>query len=286
MAITINNFANITYKYGNITDGALSNIATTQLVETVSLNAVKTSNNSSWRPSENITYMIRVSNDGTDPLFGVSIQDDLGGETTSPLTYVTGTTRMLRNSVLTEVTPTNTSPLTIIIPNTLEPGEVIVFTYIAKVRADIDTTKTEITNIATVVGHETSIACPTVTVTPSPTLSLTKSNYADVRITKNVNKDNVSVGDELTYTFLLENFGNIDATNIIIRDNLPTNFTVNEISSVTNGVTISFEATDYSIDTQNKLIIPTSTTKTISVPASTNLGSGKTTVTITGTIND
>ncbi len=282
---TINNSANITYKYGEITDGALSNIATTILAENVNLNAEKTSNNSAWRPSENLTYNIRVSNDGTDPLFGVSIQDNLGGGTTNSLIYVAESARMLRNDTLSTITPTSTSPLTLVIPDTLEPGEVIIFTYVARVRADIATDINEITNEVTVVGHETSTTGTTVTVSPSPTLTIPKADYADVRITKSVDKDNVSVGDALTYTFLLENSGNIEATNIVINDNLPTNFTITGITSLTNGVTTTFETTDYSLNEQNKLILPTSTIKTISVPASTNLGSGTTIVKIVGTIN-
>ena len=285
MAITINNSANITYKYGEITDGALSNIATTSLAENVSLSAEKTSNNSSWRPSENITYIIKVSNDGTDPLYGVSIQDNLGGGTTRPLTYIADSARMFRNDTLSEITPTNTAPLTFVIPDTLEAGEVIIFTYVAKVRADVDMELDEINNEVTVAGHETSIAGETVTVDPAPTLTIPKADYADVRITKSVDKDNVVTGDTLTYTFLLENSGNIDATNIVIRDNLPLNFTVNEISSSTNGVITTYETTDYSLDDQNKLILPTSTTKTISVPARTATGNGTTTVTISGIIN-
>lgn len=286
MAITINNSANISYRHGGITDGALSNIATTSLAENVSLNGVKTSNNSSWRPSENITYNISVSNDGTDPLYGVSIQDDLGGGTVRPLTYIAGSARMLRNDVLSGILPTNTSPLTFVIPDTLEPGEVVFITYVAKVRADVESSLTEITNEATIVGHETSTTGTTVTVVPSPTLTLPKAEYADVRITKSVDKDSIVVGDTLTYTFLLENSGNIEATNVVITDNLPDNFTINQISSVTNGVSTIFDTTDYSLDDQNKLILPTSVTKTISVPASTELGYGTTTVTIVGTIND
>lgn len=282
---TINNSANITYRYGGVTESALSNIATTTLAESVNLNAQKTSNNSTWRPSENITYNIRVSNDGTDPLFGLSVQDNLGGGTTRPLTYIAGSVRMLRNDVITEVTPTNTSPLTLVIPGTFEPGEVVIFTYIAKVRADVDAELTEITNEVTVAGHETSAAGEVVTVTPSPTLTIPKAEYADVRITKSVDKDNVIDGDTLTYTFQLENSGNIEATNIVISDNLPANFTVNEISSTTNGTTVTYDAADYSLDDQNKLILPTSAVKTISVPASTTLGNGITIVEVSGIIN-
>ncbi len=285
MAIVLNNSANISYQYGDMTDGALSNIATTSLVENVNLNALKTSNNTSWRPQENLTFNIRVSNDGLEPLYDVSIQDDLGSGTPRLLTYVTDSARMLRNDVISTITPTNTSPLTMVIPDTLAPGEVVILTYVAKVRADVDPELTEITNEVTVVGHETSVAGPTITVDPSPSLTLPKASYAEVRMTKSVDKENVMDGDTLTYTFLLENSGNAEATNIVITDDLPLNFTVNAISSTTDGVVTTFDTTDYSIGENNRLVLPTSVTKTISVPASTSAGNGRTTVTIEGTVN-
>lgn len=284
MAITINNSANISYKYGSITDTAASNTAVTNLEETFSLIASKTSNNSTCRPGENITFNVRVENTGTDPLYAVSIQDNLGGNTTRLLTYIANSARMLRNGVFTSVTPTSEAPLTLTIPDPLEAGEVVVFSYVAKVINDIDSTITEITNEAAVVGHETSASGTTITVTPTPSLTIPKANYADVRITKSVDKENISVGDTLTYTFRLENSGNITATNVVVRDNLPENFVIQTVTSETNGVQTTFDTTDYSLSADNLLILPTSTTKTISVPAATSLGNGITTVTIVGSI--
>ena len=281
---TINNSANISYRYGELTDTAASNTAVTNLAETFSLIATKTSNNTTWRPSENLTFNVRVENNGEEPLYGVSIQDNLGGNLDRLLTYIPGSARMLRNGALTGVTPTGTSPLTLVIPDTLEAGEVILFTYVAKVISDIDSSVTEITNEATVVGHETSASGPTITVTPTPSLTLPKADYAEVRITKTVDKENISVGDTLTYTFELSNSGNIEATNVVIEDNLPQNFEIQSVTSVTNGIQTTFDAADYSLDADNKLILPTSITKTISVPAATTLGNGLTTVTIVGTI--
>ncbi len=281
MAITINNSANITYKYGTSTDYALSNVAMTSLEEDYGLSAVKTSQNSNWRPGENLTFNISITNDGIEPLYGVSVQDNLGDEL---LSYVAGSARMLRNNVLTGVTPTSTSPLTFVIPNTLLASETVTFSYVAKVRSDISNDIAEITNEATVVGHETSISGSTITVIPSPSLTLPKASYAEVRIMKSVDKENIREGDTLTYTFELENSGNLEASNVVIEDDLPSAFVINSVKSLTNEVETVFETTDYSLDENNKLILPTSITKTISVPARTTSGNGLTIVTIVGTI--
>lgn len=284
MAITITNSANVTYNHGSLTDATSSNTVTTLLDESYSLKAVKTSHNTSWKPSENLTFVITVENDGSEPLYGVSVQDNLGGNTDRLLDYIAGSAKMFKNNVLTGITPTSVDPLTLVIPNTIVPGEVVVLSYVAKVRGDIESSITEITNEATVAGHEVSVSGPTVTVDPAPSLTIPKADYADVRVEKMVDKKQISSGENLTYTFRLENSGNIEATNIVIRDDLPAEFVVNSIVSETNGIRTTFDATDYSLDVDNKLVLPTSVTKTISVPASTELGVGVTTVTIIGTI--
>ena len=99
-----------------------------------------------------------------------------------------------------------------------------------------------------------------------------------------MDKDTASVGDKLTYVFRLENSGNTESTGVTLRDDLPQKFAVDSIRSETNGVVTVYEATDYSLSTDNKLVLPTSLTKPISVPAATASGYGVTTITIEGTI--
>lgn len=286
MAVAINNSANITYEHGTLIDSANSNLVTTMLAENYSLNATKSAQNIDWKPSENLTFIIRVENDGTEPIYAISLQYNLGGTTNILLNYIVASARMFRNDTLTGITPTSVSPLTLVIPGTLEPGEVVLLSYVAKVIGNIDSDITEITNEITVVGHKESESGPTISVTPSPSVTIPKADYADVSIKKIADKDQIAVGEQLTYTFQLENSGNIEASNVIITDNLPTNFTITSITSETDGVTTTFDAADYSLDENNKLILPTSTTKTISIPASSTSGVGLTTVTIIGTITE
>lgn len=284
MAKEINNSANITYQHGTLTEAANSNMVTTMLTESYGLTAEKISSNTNWRPSENLSFILSVKNTGTEPVYEISLQDNLGGNTTRLLNYIAGSAKMIKNDVVTGIAPTNVSPLTFVLPEPLQADETVLISYVAKVIGNIDSAVTEITNTVTVVGHEVSASGPTITVDPAPSLTLPKANYADVRVEKSVDKLQVSSGEQLTYTFRLENSGNIEATNIVIRDDLPAQFTIDTITSLTNGVLTTFDATDYSVDTDNKLILPTSAVKTISVPASTGTGVGVTVVTIVGTV--
>lgn len=284
MATLIENSANITFTYAGQTGTAVSNTAATNLLEEYSFTAAKFSQNSDWRPSENLTYYVTVTNAGRQPIFAVSLQDDLGDNINPLLTYLSGSVRMIRGDTITAIVPTHDAPLTIVMPDPLAAGESVTFSYIAKVQADLAASVTEITNEVTVAGHKASAAGDVITVDPSPSLTLPKANYADVRISKTADKSVASVGDTLTYVFKLENYGNVEATGIMLRDDLPAKFLLNAITAETGGTITSFASTDYSLDASNKLILPTSTVKTISVPAAGSSGAGVTIITITGTI--
>ena len=58
----------------------------------------------------------------------------------------------------------------------------------------------------------------------------------NLSVTKAVNKKYATIGEEITYTIVIENIGNINATNVVFKDPTPNN-TVFVIGSVTiNGV--------------------------------------------------
>lgn len=284
MAITLNNTANIEYNYGNETDYANSNLVTTVLAEDASLSAEKISLNTSWRPSENITYLIRIVNTGLEPLYVVTIQDNLGGETSQLLSYVENSAQLYFDDTLMAINPTSITPLTFVLPNELPAGESALISYIAKTEGDIDPEIIEITNNATITGRRTSASGSLVTVTPSPSVTLPIANYADVRVEKLVDKQEIRTGEELTYTLNIRNSGNTDATNIIVSDVLPENFNITSITSETNGVITTFTADEYTIGENNTLTLPTSQTKSITVPANDGTQDGLTIITIVGTI--
>ena len=288
MATQINNTASAIYNYGTtrvIQDSASSNTAVTNLITDYSISGYKQSLNTDYRAGENITYLIHISNDGTEPLYNVTISDDLGGAGT-PLTYITGSASLNLNGTNTTITPTTVNPLSFVLPSPLTAGDLATITYVAKVNSALAETTTTITNTATIQANEGSSSGPIISVTPSPSVTLSLADFADISILKSVSTNSIVVGETFSYIITLSNSGNLDATGVVITDILPDNFVISSITSVTNGVQTQYTASDYTVDSNtNTLTLPsTSSSLSITVPAASATTNGTTTVTITGSI--
>ncbi|MBR3971745.1 MAG: DUF11 domain-containing protein [Ruminococcus sp.] len=282
MATILNNFATLTYNSGEDTEAATSNVVSTNLLESAGVSAEKFTANSTWRPGENLTYFVTVTNTGTEPIENVTVTDDLGGETDTPMFYVQGSARVIAGIEVTEVTPTDTNPLVIPVADTLLPGESVIVLYVARVNATIEDDVNSITNTATAQGEGT--ACGGGDATDESSVTLPREDFAQVNLLKAVDKAVISCGDTLTYTFSIENSGNIPATNVVITDTLPEGFVITSVQSVTNGVTTVYDEGDYTVSADNTLILPTGAGVTITVPARTDAGNGLTTVIVTGIV--
>lgn len=286
MATQINNTASVAYAYGRSgVDSATSNVATTSLIEDYAISATKQSLNSSFRPGENITYSINVRNDGTEPLYLVTISDDLGGAG-QPLSFVEGSGLSVVNGVTSTVVPTTINPLTFTLSSPLASGESATLVFVTRVSSSLAETIDEITNTATVTAREGSSTGAIITVSPNPSTTLLLEDYAQLNVTKEVSASEIVPNQAFDYVITIENLGSLDATNVVVTDQLPAGFTINSISAVTNGVSTSYEPADYTIDsTTNTLTLPTNDTKAIVVPASVGGVSGITVITINGQIN-
>ena len=282
LATILNNFATLTYNSGEDTEAATSNVVSTNLLESAGVSAEKFTANSTWRPGENLTYFVTVTNTGTEPIENVTVTDDLGGETDTPMFYVQGSARVIAGIEVTEVTPTDTNPLVIPVADTLLPGESVIVLYVARVNATIEDDVNSITNTATAQGEGT--ACGGGDATDESSVTLPREDFAQVNLLKAVDKAVISCGDTLTYTFSIENSGNIPATNVVITDTLPEGFVITSVQSVTNGVTTVYDEGDYTVSADNTLILPTGAGVTITVPARTDAGNGLTTVIVTGIV--
>jgi len=283
---TINNSASATYGYGRDSqDSAVSNVATANLIEQFSLSGVKRVQNASFRPGEILSYYITATNTGTDSLYNLTIVDDLGGAGT-PLSFVDGSAYVSINGTISSIIPTSVNPLTFTIGSVVGSGDIVTVDFLVRVNSAISNEVEEITNTSTITANEGSATGPILTLSPNPSVTILREEYASVTITKSVSETNISEGEQFFYTLELENSGNLPATGVVITDVLPEGFEISSITSTTNGVTTTFATSDYTVDpTTNTLTLPTNPDIEIIVPANGDGGVGLTTIVITGQIN-
>lgn len=283
---TINNIASVTYSFGRSeTASAVSNTATTNLIEEYSISGSKITNNETFRNGENLTYQISVSNDGTSSLYNVTISDDLGGAS-NPLTFLDGSGTYNINGITAGIIPTGVRPLVFVLPSPLASGETATITFVARVSSALDSGVDSITNTATITANEGSTTGTQISASPNPTVIIARGEFADVTLTKDVSSAQITAGETFSYRITLSNSGNLDATGVIVTDTLPEGFTIDSVTSETDGVTTTFSASDYSVDVStNTLTLPSGSALSITVPAARDGVSGTTVVTITGSIS-
>ena len=240
MAIFTNQ-AILSYRNGSVS----SNVVTGEIVEVLS--ATKNALLPTYSAGDTVSYVIALYNSGSTPLTGVTVNDDLGaytfGSTTLvPLTYVNGSVAYYLNGVLQSpptVTATGTS--LIISDLSVPAGGYTLLVYEARVNdfAPLNTGG-QIVNTATVTsGGESVTAQETISVANEPLLA----------ITKGVSPATVSENGQLTYTFTIQNFGNVEAA---VADNLVVSDTfdpiLNPIVVTYNGTTWT-QGTEYTYNT-------------------------------------
>lgn len=284
MPTQINNTASATYNYGESgSASATSNVASTSLLSQFQLTATKTAGITTYRPGENIPFIVQLKNSGTSPLYAVTLNDDLGA---GNLSFVEGSAYVLRNNVLTSVTPTiSGGSLSVEVADDLSAGGELTILYTARVNENLSESVEDIQNTATFTAQGARGGAP-ISDTPTVDATITREDYASIEMTKSVSADQVTAGVPFDYVITLENTGNTEATGVVITDVLPEDFTINSITSVSGGTTTTFTASDYTLDDDtNTLTLPnTSSSLSISVPARGSADENVTTITINGQI--
>lgn len=281
---TFTNYATLTYRGGTMN----SNTVTGELVEV--LTAAKNAIPATYQAGDTITYVISLVNTGTTALTGLTVTDDLGAytqgtETRYPLTYRAGTLAFYVGGVL-QATPTVTAgPPLEITGITVPAGGDAVLIYQATLTgfAPLDPDGT-VVNTATVTG--TGI---TTTLTAQATVS--PAQQAQLRITKAVTPTTVAENGQLTYTFVIENTGNIAAVAtdaLVLTDTFDPILT--DLQVLYNGTALTLgtgytynQATGLFATVAGVITVPAATF-TQNTDGTTAVTPGKATITVTGTV--
>ncbi len=201
MAI-FSNQATLTYS-GNTTS---SNIVFGELRE--ALTATKTAIEDSYISGGLLTYVVSLRNTGSTPLTGLTLTDDLGGypvnsATQYPLTYEAGSLRLFVDGIPQTAPAVTAGPPLLISGISVPANGNILILYRARVNSFADPgTGGTIVNTVTITGG----GLPT-PVTATETVAATAE--AALTITKSLSPTQVENNERITYTFLIQNFGNV-----------------------------------------------------------------------------
>ena len=253
-----------------------SNTVTGTFLQTLSI--IKTALSGTYAAGDTVTYVVTLSNAGATPLNGLTLTDNLGafdfnGTTLYPLAPVAGAILYYVDGVLQPaLTPVQTQPLVLQGITVPAGGNAIIVyeTEVTDVAAlDVDA---GITNTATVSGGgllEPLSDSATVTTADAPLLTITKA-LSPVAVPEN---------GTLTYTFVIQNFGNTAAVatdDVVVTDNFDP---ILENLTVTLDGTVLAEGTGYTYDAATGAF--SSAPSVITVPAATFVRNDDGTIAVT-----
>ena len=284
MAI-FSNQATLTYN-GNSTN---SNIAYGEILDV--LVATKTAVEGTYTPGQIVTYVVTLRNTGTAALTGLTVTDDLGGydfngTTVYPLTYEAGSVAQFTNGVPQAAPAVVAGPPLVISGITVPAGGDVVLVYQARANEYADpAVGGTIENTVTVTGDGLSApvtATETVTAGAEPVLTISKS------ITPSQVVDN----DRVTYTFVIQNSGNLP---VVATDNAAITDTFDPILTAltvtfdgvawTQGVQYNYnEATGLFATVPGQILVPAATYVQDPVTGAYTATPGIATLIVTGTI--
>lgn len=266
-----------------------SNVTVGELLPALSL--TKTAVRTTYSRQDGITYIVSLTNSSGSAYTGITVTDDLGGyavgqTTVYPLAYVDATVRLYTNGTLGAAPTVTAGPPLAFTGITVPANGNVILVYEASVTEYAPlATDSQITNTASV-----TIAEPTTTVSDSETVNV--RNAPSISVTKHMEPTTVINNDTVTYTFVIENYGN---TALVAEDGsvLTDTFTpaLSNISVTFNGeawtapanYTYS-EATGAFATVAGGIIVPAATFTQDQVTGAVRVVPGTSTLVVTGRI--
>ena len=234
------NQATLSYNRGTTT----SNVVTGELVEVLS--ASKTAVTDTYEPGGKITYIISVVNSGATGYTGLTITDDLGSYTVGtstfvPLDYVDGSIHYYIGGTEQTAPAVAAGPPMTVTGISVPAGGNAVIIYEARVNGTAPlAAESDILNTAEISGGGITPITVTATVNASAEPRLT--------ISKAICPSTVVENGQVTYTFVIQNSGNIAA---VAADGITVSDTfdpvLDNISVTLDGTALAL-TTDYTYD--------------------------------------
>lgn len=276
-----------TLSYNNTS--TTSNIVTGEVLEVLS--ATKNSLNNQYRYGDTVTYVISINNTGVTAFNNLTITDDLGeytsgGLTVTPLTYEPNTVAYYVNGVL-QATPAVVGgpPLVISGINVPAGGNAIIL-YEARVNQYAPL------SVGSNIVNNAEISGAGLTAPIEVTDTVTVAEEVMLSITKSLSPETVAENGQLTYTFTIQNTGNVSAVatdNVTITDIF--NPILDNITVTLNG-TVLTEPAQYVYDEETGVFqtvagvitVPAVTFAQDTITGQWNIVPGVAVVSVTGTV--
>ncbi len=272
--------------------GTVTNSNTVEGEILVGLSMTKSAATTDYGSGDSITYVVSIVNVRNTPYTGLTVTDNLGsypfGATELvPLTYIDGSLLYYQNgTIATGATAVAGPPLTISGINVPANGNV---TLIYEARANEYAPLTEnstITNTATI--NSAGLDAPL-----TDTAVVNARNEAELTLAKSVNPEVISDDGILTYTFVIQNTGNIATDgndNVVITDTF--NPILTDITVTLNGTELALgtgytynEATGEFATISGAITVPAATYTSDTTTGVVTTTPGVAVLTVTGTVN-
>jgi uncharacterized repeat protein (TIGR01451 family) len=201
----VNNTAKVTSQTPDpvLTNNSVTTTTTVTPVADVAVTLVPSTN--PVRVGDTLTYTATITNNGPNVASNVTLSDDLP----AGMTFVSGTSTQGAAPKQTAGTGTVTAAL-----GSLTPGSIARVTIVARATTSAAASVTDTATVSSSVADSNASnnsASVTTTVNPS----------ADVSLSLISTPSPVQVGQDLTYTLNINNFGPSDATAVVLTDTLP-----------------------------------------------------------------
>ena len=281
---TFFNHATLSYSGGTVN----SNITTGEILEVLS--ATKTAVYDRYSPGSDVTYAVNIVNSGTIAFTGLTITDDLGAytfgtSTLQPLDYIVGSVRYFIDGILQPAPAVTIGPPLVISGINVPAGGTTTILYAAQANnfAPLNVEGTIVNTVTINGGGITPLtATETVSAEAEPRLTITKS----------VSPTTVTENSQLTYTFVIQNTGNVpaDATDAVVVtdtfDPILSNLTVTYNGAVwTSPANYTYnEATGQFATVPGNITVPAATDTQAPTTGVWIVDPGVAVITVTGTI--